>query len=197
MPYRLCRPLAGDGCQIAEPKPGSSGRSSCNLGLSRAQRQPRLPLDARRAAPLPRPRVRGTASQQANNFREPAVVLGNSPVAGPSSRPTSCGHPQTDRRAGNDRPASIVSPAALQSGRINASTIRSVAWRRIDAPSASMPARSVTACARPIRSGPRLCTNDISGDPSRRLREGRTALACPGLTGFPPNVDWRTVGNLV
>jgi hypothetical protein len=53
MPCRQCRPRAGDHCQIAEPKPGSSGRTPCNLRVSRALRQPRLPLDARRAAPLP------------------------------------------------------------------------------------------------------------------------------------------------
>jgi len=75
MPYRLCRPLAGDRCHIAEPKPGSSGRSSCNLRLSRAQRQRRLPLDARARLRYLVRAARGTASQQVNNFRQPAAVF--------------------------------------------------------------------------------------------------------------------------
>ena len=100
MPCRQCRPLAGDRCQIAEPKPGSSGRMSCKLALSRAQRPPRLPLDARRAAPLPRPpRQRHRLSGSAQVPRA-CCRAGNHPGAGPSSRPGPCGHPQTDRRAG-------------------------------------------------------------------------------------------------
>ena len=90
---------AGDRCQIAEPKPGSSGRMSCKLALSRAQRPPRLPLDARRAAPLPRPpRQRHRLSGSAQVPRA-CCRAGNHPGAGPSSRPGPCGHPQTDRRA--------------------------------------------------------------------------------------------------
>jgi hypothetical protein len=53
MPCRQCRPLAGDHRQIAEPKPGSSGRTPASSRVSRALGQPRLPLDARRATPLP------------------------------------------------------------------------------------------------------------------------------------------------
>ena len=110
MPCRQCRPLAGDRCQIAEPKPGSSGRMSCKLALSRAQRPPRLPLDARRAAPLPRPpRQRHRLSGSAQVPRA-CCRAGNHPGAGPSSRPGPCGHPQTDRRAifSGDSPYSLA-----------------------------------------------------------------------------------------
>src|SRR5512135_373910 len=77
--------------------PGSSGRVPWKLRVSRTVRQPRLPLDARRAAPLPDAHGRRQPLEHANTFRESVVTAETTQEQGFLHAPTPVATP---KRAG-------------------------------------------------------------------------------------------------
>src|SRR5512135_3188961 len=87
--------------------PGSSGRVPWKLRVSRTVRQPRLPLDARRAAPLPDAHGRRQPLEHANTFRESVVTAETTQEQGflhaptPVATPKRAGEPINREAAGN------------------------------------------------------------------------------------------------